>query len=173
MSEETIENNIKLVTDSNIDIYDLSSKNELVIRDIIEQNDYDIVVIDYLQTIKSSQKFKDERMKFNYLVDFINKTRRISDTSILLLSQVNRKVDERKPYLSDLKETAAIEEASDMVMFLFKRQDMSIGEKTEQEKKINLIEAIINKNRYGGLTEDDQIILTFNTDNMNFYCTEK
>ena len=38
---------------------------------------------------------------------------------------------------------------------------------------IRKVESMILKNRYGNITDVDQIILDFNTNNMNFYCTDR
>ena len=69
------------------------------------------------------------------------------DIPVLLLSQLNRGVESRpdkRPMLSDLRESGSIEQDADIVMFLYR--DAYYNKESERP---NIIECIVAKNRHG------------------------
>ena len=81
---------------------------------------------------------------------------------ILCLSQLSRKVEERqghRPMMSDLRESGSIEQDSDIVMFLLRR------EYYDQNDKPGEAELIVAKNRHGGV---GNIKLTFRKEYAQF-----
>ncbi|MFR0367912.1 replicative DNA helicase [Candidatus Phytoplasma palmae] len=163
------ENQISLLNASskeleNLNIYfdDSSSVNIIDIRtqcrQLKNQNKLDIVIIDYLQLIRKSNKFNNQ--------SFYNRQEEVSDISkslkqmarelkvpVLALSQLSREVEkreEKRPILSDLRESGSIEQDADIVMFLYRR------EYYDKNKNVNVTtdlsgntELIISKNRQG------------------------
>ncbi|MBI1919103.1 DnaB-like helicase C-terminal domain-containing protein, partial [Candidatus Microgenomates bacterium] len=84
---------------------------------------------------------------------------------VLAVSQLSRAVEhrgERKPQLADLRESGAIEQDADVVMFLY-RPDEELGEEM-------LTKLLIAKHRNGPLAEID---LLFRGDRIKFYPVEK
>lgn len=82
-----------------------------------------MVVIDYLQISDSAEKIQDERLRVTRLVRDYKSLARYIEAPVLCLSQVTRGVNQRenkRPMLSDLRETSAIEAESDIVMFVYR-----------------------------------------------------
>lgn len=117
-------------------------------RRIRRKHGIKVVMIDYLQLIKPESR-KDNReqqvAEISRNVKFMAKELQIP---VLLLAQLNREVEKRgagKPKLSDLRESGAIEQDADTVMFL-KTPDAN-DDGTEKQ----LLEVIVEKNRNGPL----------------------
>ena len=111
-----------------------------------------LVVIDYLQLMTSaggSQSYRNENRQ--QVVSDISRSLKIMakelEVPVLCLSQLtraNEKRDDKRPMLSDLRESGAIEQDADIVMFLY-RDDYY----NEDSEKRNIAECIIAKNRHG------------------------
>lgn len=123
-------------------------------RRLKRKHGLDFVMIDYIQLMDNKSKRKDE-----------NRQQQVSDISrnlkilakelnvpVLALSQLSRAVEseKRRPQLSDLRESGAIEQDADIVMFIH-RPDIGAKEKELSEGKIqpNVAELIIAKHRNG------------------------
>lgn len=109
------------------------------------------LVIDYLQLISGSGSFRAQENRQNEIAEISRMLKNLArelNIPILCLSQLSRKVEERtnhKPMLSDLRESGSIEQDSDIVMFLFRR------EYYDPNDKPGMAELIIAKNRHGGV----------------------
>ncbi len=109
----------------------------------------DFVVIDYLQLITTD----DTRMTRNSQIEKISRSIKLLASSgdcnltVLALSQLNRSVETRggdkRPQLSDLRESGAIEQDADIVSFLYRDSYYSGNDRD------NCVELIIAKNRHG------------------------
>ena len=136
---------------SAITVADLRSK----CRKLKQNNDLGLIIIDYLQ-LMSTNKHVESRQQF------------ISDTSralkvlarelnvpVITLSQLNRAVDSRpdhKPVLADLRESGAIEQDADVVMFIYRDDYYN----PDTEKK-GIAEIIIAKQRKGATGSVDLV----------------
>lgn len=107
------------------------------------------LVIDYLQLITGSNSM---RMQESRQVEIAEISRMLKNLArelnipVLCLSQLSRKVEERqghRPQMSDLRESGSIEQDSDIVMFLLRREYYDPNDKPGQA------ELIIAKNRHG------------------------
>lgn len=114
----------------------------------------DLVVVDYLQLMVSD----DKRLKDKYEIVSRN-SRGLKllankyDIPIILLCQLSRALesrDDKRPKLSDLRDSGDIEQDADVVMFLF-REEMHCSDPVARARLKGKAECIIAKNREGSL----------------------
>ena len=124
----------------------------------------DLVVVDYLQLIEMEDRRLDSRQKINRIVkglgSYFTKTLK---SSCVLLSQLNRGVEQRtdkRPLLSDLRESGEIEEASAVVLALYREAYYNKG------CGHNEVELITLKNRFSGV---GTVNLAFQPETSTFY----
>ena len=123
-------------------------------RRIKRKHGLDFVMIDYIQLMDSKSKRKDDNRQQQ--VSDISRNLKIMakelNVPVLALSQLSRAVEseKRRPQLSDLRESGAIEQDADIVMFIH-RPDLGAKEKDLEGGKIrpNVAEIIIAKHRNG------------------------
>ena len=124
----------------------------------------DMVVIDYIQLMKASN-FKDGRVQeISEITQGLKALAKELSVPVLALSQLSRAVeqrDDKKPQLSDLRESGSIEQDADVVMFVYreayylerKEPRPATVEHAEWQAKMNevsnLAEIIIGKQRHG------------------------
>lgn len=117
-----------------------------------EHPDLSLIVIDYLQLVKPPPQ--GNRNWSLVVGDIVREIRDLAgelDVPIVLLSQLNRGVEARenkRPIMSDLRDSGNIEEFADVVMFLY-REDYYYPEKAQQEGTEGLVEVIVAKQRKG------------------------
>ena len=110
----------------------------------------DMVVIDYLQLIEGDKNSTESRQQ---IISDISRTlkslARELSIPIIALSQLSRKVESRedkKPMMSDLRESGAIEQDADVILLLYRPEYYKKGEKFGIMEEL---EIIISKNRNG------------------------
>lgn len=153
-NDEIKKKNIYLSSDMNLTILDIESN----IRRMAKTSDIKLVIIDYLQLITSDQKISN---RANEVASISRRLKLLSlelGIPILALAQLSRNVEQRAkedstPKLSDLRESGAIEQDADIVLFLDqedKNKNKIINDKPESKNDscIN-IKVIIAKNRSG------------------------
>lgn len=112
----------------------------------------DLVMIDYIQLMSSGRKNEENRVQE---VASITRDLKIMakelDVPVIALSQL-RRIQSGEPQLSDLRESGAIEQDADMVMFI-NRPDVNATEEDILKNKVVKGDAYLNiaKNRHGGL----------------------
>ena len=106
-----------------------------------------LVVIDYLQLLGSTIKSENKVLRVQENTRNLKILAKELDIPVILLSQLSRGVESRpdkRPLLSDLRDSGSIEQDADIVMFLY-RDAYYNKESTEQ----NISECIVAKNRHG------------------------
>lgn len=126
-------------------------------RRLKAQFDIDMVIIDYLQLMTTGGDGKGNReQEISTISRSIKSIAKELNIPIIALSQLNRSVETRggdkKPQLSDLRESGAIEQDADMVMFIYRPEYYDIKETAEGQPTDGLGELIIAKHRNGALT---------------------
>lgn len=151
--KETWMTNLGKVSETNIEIFDKSgqtlSEIRMKVRKVKNQNPGKqlIVLIDYLTLIKPTD---DHRGNMHLAVSDISKGLKAIakdfDCPVICLAQLSRSVEQRKdkrPMLSDLRESGSIEEDADVVVFFYR--DAYYTKKADDDS----MEMIIAKNREG------------------------
>jgi len=116
------------------------------VRRMKAENEIGLVIIDYLQIMKPDEKIPREQ-QISQLSRQIKAIAKEIDIPIILLSQLNRELERRtdkRPQLSDLRESGAIEQDADIVMFIY-REDVYHDDTPEK----GIAEIIIEKHRNG------------------------
>lgn len=138
---------------------------KLTLKKLIDTNQIKFVVIDYLQLLKGSDKFKNSDSRVNEVSDISRNLKLLAKElkiPILCLAQLNRAIEARankQPLLSDLRESGAIEQDADEILMLH-RPDLY--DKNDSPGKF---EIHIRKNRF---KEPKTINLCFDASCGNF-----
>nr|QYB19287.1 DNA-replication helicase subunit [Climaconeis cf. scalaris] len=146
----------------NLSIQTIRSKIKTI---IFEQNKIGLIIIDYLQLMKSSNLNTLNRVQeLSEVTRSLKIIAREFNVPIIALSQLSRNVETRidkKPILSDLRESGSIEQDADVVFLLYKNN-------LNETKRLNshLIELIIAKHRNG---PTGNILLKFDKKQTKFF----
>ncbi len=129
-------------------------------RKLKAEEGLDFVVIDYLQLIEgdSSTKNASQMEKVSKITRSLKLMARELEIPVLALSQLSREVekrDEKKPIMSDLRDSGSIEQDADIVMFLYRDDYYNSGSERKGEADL-----IIAKNRSGQTSEGLPFIFT-------------
>ncbi len=117
------------------------------------ENGLDLIMIDYLQLMTGAGKFGSRQEEVSSISRSLKGLAQELAVPVIALSQLSRATTGRadhRPVLSDIRESGAIEQDADVVMFLH-REDYYDMEKAEAEGKRNMAEVIIAKQRNGSL----------------------
>ena len=140
-----------------LSIYEMRTKA----RRLMAEHDIDLVIVDYLQLAHG--RTRDNRVtEVGEISQGLKNIARELRVPVLSLSQLSRAIEnrgEKRPQLSDLRESGAIEQDADVVMFLY-RKDEDIREQVTLR---------ISKHRNGPLGE---VELFFRGDRIKFYGME-
>ena len=114
-----------------------------------QQGDLGIVVIDYLQLMSSRGRYESRQTEVADMSRNLKMLARELETPVLALSQLSRKAEERqekKPLMSDLRESGSLEQDADIVMFIHRAEmwGQSVDNASKGEAEI-----IVGKNRNG------------------------
>ena len=114
----------------------------------------DLIVIDYLQLIEGSRRSENRQQEVSEISRQLKKLAKELSCPVVALSQLSRSVEQRqdkRPVLSDIRESGSIEQDADIVAFLYREDyyEREDGEEGEDQDENNIIEVIIEKNRAG------------------------
>jgi replicative DNA helicase len=119
------------------------------------QHNIGIVIVDYLQLMTAGTDVKGNReQEVSTISRNLKAIAKEINIPIIALSQLNRSVESRegkRPQLSDLRESGAIEQDADMVMFIHRPEAYGITQDTDGNSLIGLAEIIIAKHRNGAI----------------------
>jgi len=131
-----------------LSIQDIRSKIKTL---VFEQSQIGLIIIDYLQLMQSSKLKTENRVQeLSLITRSLKNIAREFNIPIIALSQLSRNVENRidkKPILSDLRESGSIEQDADLVLMLYRSKYYNSNQ--INEKTSYLTEVIIAKHRNG------------------------
>ena len=135
---------------SDLSIQNIQSKIKTI---IFEQGQIELVIIDYLQLMQNLKTKTENRVQeLSLITRALKNLARQFNIPIIALSQLSRNVENRidkKPILSDLRESGSIEQDADLVLMLYRNNEMQMKQK--ENENFYLTELIIAKHRNGPL----------------------
>ncbi len=137
-----------------LSIFELRAK----CRRLKAQHDIQLVIVDYLQLMSGSgDKSGNREQEISNISRSMKSLAKELNIPIIALSQLSRAVETRggnkKPILSDLRESGAIEQDADMVCFIYRPEYYKIHEDEQGNSTEGLAEFIIAKHRNGALED--------------------
>ena len=121
-------------------------------RRLKAEHNIQLLVIDYLQLMEAT-KGENRQQEITHISRSIKGIAKELDIPVLALSQLSRAVESRdkskRPQLSDLRESGAIEQDADVVMFVYRPEYYNIPEFEDGLSTHNMCEIIIGKQRNG------------------------
>ncbi len=150
---DKIMNALDLIKKSGLNIFDESNLTPQRVREqAMKQTDKpQIIFIDYLQLMKSDIPTNDRRVEVETISRDLKNIANETGSVIVLLSQLNRGVESRndkRPMMSDLKESGGIEADANMIMMLY-REDYYDRESVDVLSGKSEVEVNIAKNKDG------------------------
>jgi replicative DNA helicase len=136
-----------------INVFELRAK----CRRLKMQHDVQMIIIDYLQLMSggSDTKGGNREQEISHISRSLKSIAKELKVPVIALSQLSRAVETRggnkKPQLSDLRESGAIEQDSDLVLFLYRPDYYGFTEDEEGNPVQGTAEVIIAKHRNGAL----------------------
>lgn len=124
-----------------------------------------LLVIDYLQLVDPGKKFENRVQEVTHISKNLKNLARELKIPIIAASQLSRAVENRgdkKPQLSDLRESGSIEQDADVVMFLYSPEEEFMPQR--------IVSVLVAKHRNGPVGEKE---LLFRGDRIRFYNIEK
>lgn len=121
-----------------------------------------LIIIDYLQLMHQKGRVESRQLEVSEISRALKQLAKELDVPIIALSQLNRKVEERKggkPMLSDLRESGAIEQDADVVMFIHREDEGEEGEALPSSRSAIPVELIVAKQRNGPVGSVDLVFL--------------
>jgi replicative DNA helicase len=120
-----------------------------------EKGNLGLILIDYLQLIEGTGR-ENRQQEVSEISRQLKKLAKELKVPVIALSQLSRGVEQRqdkRPVLSDIRESGSIEQDADIVAFLYRddyyRSEGDDDDEPEEQQNNNVIEVIIEKNRSG------------------------
>jgi replicative DNA helicase len=125
-------------------------------RRLKRQRNIDMIIIDYLQLMRADEGNKkmagNREQEISYISRSLKSLAKELDIPIIALAQLSRAVEQRqdkRPMLSDLRESGSIEQDADLVTFIYRPEYYGITQDEEGNDNEGLTELIIRKHRNG------------------------
>jgi replicative DNA helicase len=155
-------------------------------RRVKRQRGLDLLVIDYVQLLQGTKHRRHENrvQEITEITTSLKALAKELNIPIVALSQLSRQVEQRedkRPLLSDLRESGSIEQDADIVLFVFREAYYHALQKPDDDQKLaawairaekihNIAEVIIAKHRHG---PTETVELIFEPDLTRFSCRER
>lgn len=138
----------------NLDIYDdIFNPNEIC--KIVEEEKFDVFFVDYVQILylEGISQNRNRTQEIGQISKMLRKAAKLNSSVSILGAQLNREVskrDNKRPSLTDLRDSGELEQDADVVMLLYRDEYYN-----SESEKIGILEVLVAKNREGrtGVTE--------------------
>ncbi|NTU73533.1 replicative DNA helicase [Candidatus Roizmanbacteria bacterium] len=137
-------------------------------RKLKAEKNLQLVIVDYLQLADAGRKFESRVQEVSFVSQGLKNLARELKIPVIALSQLSRAVEQRgvkKPQLADLRESGAIEQDADVVMFIYSEEEND--ELADASKR--MMKLSIAKHRNGPVGDID---LMFRGDRVRFFGVE-
>ena len=134
------------------------------------QHDIDFVIVDYLQLVKASGH-SSRHLEVGKISRELKALARNLNIPVIALAQLSRAVENRpnkRPQLSDLKESGDIEQDADVVSFLYRPEYYGETQNDDGQSLEGITELITKKNRHGE-TGTDMLFMNKSTSSFEMY----
>ena len=110
-------------------------------RRLKKRYDISLIVIDYLQLMQSRKSTESRQQEISDISRSLKALAKDLDIPVVALSQLNRKVEDRpnkRPILADLRESGAIEQDADVILFIYREELYNRTEENKGKAEINI-----------------------------------
>lgn len=125
-------------------------------RRLAQQGGLALIVVDYLQLMRSSRRIENRTQEVSEIARELKRLAKTLNVPLIALSQLSRNVenrDDKRPQLSDIRESGSIEAEADLVMFIYRQSYYDAKERVEEQdwdpERVDESEIIIAKHRNG------------------------
>jgi replicative DNA helicase len=124
-------------------------------KEQVENQGIQVIVVDYLQMMSSSKYRNSRELEISHITRELKNIAKDFNVCVIATSQLSRSVEYRgglkHPQLSDLRESGAIEQDADKVIFIYRPEYYGIESDADDNSTAGLAEIILAKNRNGKL----------------------
>lgn len=120
-----------------------------------------LIVVDYLQLMRGRGKVNTREQEISEISRSLKFLAKELNMPVIAISQLNRALearDDKRPRLSDLRESGAIEQDADLILFIYRDELYRKGDIPEDER--GMAEVIVGKNRNGPVGKAELVFLT-------------
>jgi replicative DNA helicase len=120
-------------------------------RRLAIEHELDLVIIDYIQLMQGRGRFENRTLELASISRSLKGLAKELNVPVVVLSQLSRAPESRadhRPQLSDLRESGALEQDADVVVFIY-REDLYAEKNQPQTDNQGVAELIIGKQRNG------------------------
>lgn len=120
-------------------------------RRLASQHHLDLIIVDYIQLMQGRGRFENRTLELASISRSLKALAKELSVPVVVLSQLSRAPESRadhRPQLSDLRESGALEQDADVVMFIF-REDMYVDKSQPPAEGEGTAELIVGKQRNG------------------------